>query len=313
VLEGDLGDFSLPDVLRLLSFTGKTGRLALSDDQRTGDIDLISGRVRHARLGADPLALSRLLVRCGLVDAGTLEEALGRAGPDDREILPALLAAGRLDDAALAVPLREHVIDVVVALGRWRVGSFRFDAAPALDLTDAATPGGVASAAAPAVGGFSLPVDELLAEVDRRLEAHAILDRAVGAAYDPAHPAEGAASTLAVGLRPPPMPRRRQAAHVARSSPGACSPGPRPPPVGLTDPPRARGPHRRPPLRAPPPSSRRPARRSRAQPPQQPSPPRRHPRHPLPCPRPRRCERRPRAARVSSSRTRRSTHSSSTG
>lgn len=217
MLEGDLGDFSLPDVLRLLSFTGKTGRLTLSDGTRSGDIDLVGGRVRYTRLGTDPLALSRLLVRRGLVDAGSLEEALELAGRarDDRGILPALLAAGRLDDAALAVPLRQHVIDVVVALGRWRVGSFRFAATPALDLTDAAPTG--ATGTAPAIGGFSLPVDELLAEVDRRLEAHAVLDRVVGSGGSPTPVDQpGARGPATDPARPPTDPAPGDAPRRAR-------------------------------------------------------------------------------------------------
>jgi hypothetical protein len=160
VLEGDLDDFALPDILRLLAATSKTGRLALHRAGAAGRIDLSDGRVREASADADHLTLARRLLGAGLVTADDLEEVLrGRdVLPSDLELARALAQAGVVESGTLAEVVREQTVDAVFDLLRWREGSFRFD-------RDAP------HARSEQVLDLAVPVDEVLSEAVARLES----------------------------------------------------------------------------------------------------------------------------------------------
>lgn len=58
-LQGDLDSFALPDVLRLLAGTGKTGRLAVTAEPTSGEVwlldgDLVGGRIDTAPHASEP-------------------------------------------------------------------------------------------------------------------------------------------------------------------------------------------------------------------------------------------------------------------
>lgn len=159
MLEGSLHDFSLPDVLRLLAFTSKTGRLVLRDGDRQGRIDLLDGRVRDASADAARLPLGRRVLGAGLASADELDAALAglEVLPTDLQLARRLAQSADLDTSALADLVREQTIDATFDLLRWGVGSFRFD--------------GSVETRGPSALDLALGVDELLDETSRRLDA----------------------------------------------------------------------------------------------------------------------------------------------
>jgi hypothetical protein len=196
VLEGDLNDFTLPDVLRLLAFTTKTGRLTLHDGVRHGRVELFEGRVRDASADAARVPLARRVLGAGLIAGPDLLTIIDErsALPTDLELARSLVEAGAADAGVMAELLREQTIDAAFDLLRWSDGSFRFQA----DAAAAATAG---------VLELAYPVDDLLTETSRRLEQWAGLvqrtgdleavvtiarpDRGPGEAEDVSLPADG--------------------------------------------------------------------------------------------------------------------------
>lgn len=92
-LQGDLDSFALPDVLRLLAGTGKTGRLAVTAADRAGEVwlhdgDVVGGSVSsapHAEQAAD-LVFELLRVEGGsfaFEDGELLVDGGDRTGVDD--------------------------------------------------------------------------------------------------------------------------------------------------------------------------------------------------------------------------------------
>jgi hypothetical protein len=160
VLEGNLDDFTLPDILRLLAFTSKSGRLAIHREGTAGRIDLADGRVREASADADHLSIARRLLGAGLASVGDLEPVLrDRAElPTDLELARDLVEAGTLESGTLAEVLREQTVDAVFDLLRWTEGNFRFD-------------GGAPDTSGGQVLDLAVPVDEVLTDATTRLEA----------------------------------------------------------------------------------------------------------------------------------------------
>lgn len=194
MLEGDLTDFTLPDVLRLLAFTSKTGRLTLDDGVQSGRVELLDGRVRDASADAGRLPLARRILGAGLASGPALLDVLATrdALPTDLQLARALVEAGQADAGTMAELLREQTVDAAFDLLRWPAGSFRFIAAP-----DAAASAGVLE--------LAFPVDELLEEATRRLEQwDALVGRtgALDAVVTIARPERGPGDHAEVSLLP---------------------------------------------------------------------------------------------------------------
>jgi hypothetical protein len=170
MLEGNLEDFTLPDILRLLASTSKSGRLAIQREGAAGRVDLADGQVREASGDADHLAIARRLLGAGLATADDLTEVLrGRDGlPTDLEVARDLAGSGRVEAGTLAEVVREQTVDAVFDLLRWKQGRFRFDGH-----TPASSDGQVLD--------LAVPVDEVLAEATARLESWPSVEERTGA------------------------------------------------------------------------------------------------------------------------------------
>lgn len=168
MLEGDLSDFTLPDILRLLAFTAKTGRLHIEGDRFHGRVDLVEGRVRDASADAKHLPLARRLLGLGHAEGDTLVSVLkGRDRlPTDLELARELVGDHGFEPGLVASLLREQTVDAVFDLLRWERGSFRFEMR-----TDADT----------SPPDLDLKVDDLLAEADQRLDEWPGIEERTGA------------------------------------------------------------------------------------------------------------------------------------
>lgn len=159
-LEGTLDAFSLPDIFQLLSFTKKTGTLHLRRDNAHGAVHLREGAVTGARADVARQELGRRLLGSGLVDDEALAAAAEELAGDDGLSLAQLLAEkGGLDVEQVKAVAAEQATDAVFSLLRWTEGEFAF----VMDEVD------------PDDLGASVPVDQVVAEGQRRLAAWAEL------------------------------------------------------------------------------------------------------------------------------------------
>ena len=183
-LEGSLDAFGLPDILQLLAFTTKTGALYVR--RACGPNAAPAAGVVHVRGGAIAAAssdvrhegLARRIVAAGLVDDDALREAVNRVRSDASVgLVRALLEAEAVTQEAAFGVAREQAIDAVCELLRWAEGEFSFG----MDEPDRdALP-------------VTLPVDEVVSEGRRRLEAWPALTALI----------PSPAAVLSLSLNPP--------------------------------------------------------------------------------------------------------------
>lgn len=152
---GDLTEFALPAVLRVLADNAKTGLLEVVTDERPGGIDFVEGGIRAATVDRRRTGLARRLLGTGRLDVTTLLKVLEADGPlgGDARLAELLVAGGHLPAGEVAAALREHTIDAVLQMVRATAGSFRFRA-------------GAVPADAPAT--ITLSATEVLEEAARR-------------------------------------------------------------------------------------------------------------------------------------------------
>lgn len=159
-LEGNLKDFSLADVFRLLQTGAKTGVLHVDRDTVHGAVGFRDGQVYHADAGGPSEAISKRLARSGVVSEKQLRQAQGlmkiqKKDKANRRLGQILVDEGYLESSVLEEFIRAQVSDRLFELMRWDEGEIRFE--PDEVLADADL-------------GIAVAVDGALADASRRLE-----------------------------------------------------------------------------------------------------------------------------------------------
>jgi hypothetical protein len=187
VLEGSLGDFSLPDIFQLIALTKKTGALTVRSGEHEGRVLFRGGEVTFAVADVRRVALGARLVAVGLVPEEQVTRVLERKRDQGGDVLGLLLDEAVLDEEGVDAFLRGQIEDAVFDLMRLEAATFSFD-----------TVDGEADAV-----GLTVRTEQLIAEGGRRMEEwSAIRTQIPGAGVvlvvSPAPPTEG--ERVAVGL-----------------------------------------------------------------------------------------------------------------
>lgn len=168
MLEGDLGDFSLAEILQLLGFSRKSGRLQLHGPRSAGRIVLTEGQLMDVTADVARLGVVRRLLGLGYVGPEPIERLLEDAEvlPTDRQLLSLLVDQDALDAELAAQVGRNHALESLAELLRWEEGSFRFDADP--------------DASAGIAPELALPVEQMMEEARARLAGWEELAERIG-------------------------------------------------------------------------------------------------------------------------------------
>lgn len=159
-LEGNLKDFSLPDMFRLLAQGSKTGTLYMENGDAQGKVCFKNGRVFFASSNWNRESLGRRLVKAGVISEKQLRQALGlqkiqkkeKAG---RRLGQILVDEGYLEAQVLETFIQEQINDTLFDLFRWEEGELRFEADEVCEDEDI---------------GISVSVENIIMEASRRLE-----------------------------------------------------------------------------------------------------------------------------------------------
>lgn len=134
MLEGRLGDFSIAEILQLLAFTDKSGRLQLHGPNSTGRMIVVEGALVDVTADVSRVGVVRRLVGSGQIDPDVIVRELEEADelPLDREVIASLVADGVLEQTTGEGLLHDHALDALAEMLRWTEGSFHFEAEPQL-------------------------------------------------------------------------------------------------------------------------------------------------------------------------------------
>ncbi|MDI6692598.1 MAG: DUF4388 domain-containing protein [Anaerosomatales bacterium] len=159
-LEGNLKDFSLADMFRLLGAGRKTGTLYLERPDAQGKVCFKKGRVFFASSNWHRESLGRRLVKAGVISEKQLRQALGlqkiqKKEKADRRLGQILVDEGYLDAKVLETFIQDQINDTLFDLFRWEEGQLRFEPDETCDEEDI---------------GISVSVENIIMEASRRLE-----------------------------------------------------------------------------------------------------------------------------------------------
>lgn len=127
-LRGTLRDFSLGEILQLISFQRKTGVLTVEGEEDTVSVSFLDGKV----VAADSLKrrfenrLGNLLVRAGKLTPEVLSGVLEEQKRLEQRIGFVLINRGIVTPQDLQAALRTQILNLIYRLFRWRDGRYYF-------------------------------------------------------------------------------------------------------------------------------------------------------------------------------------------
>ena len=130
LLQGNLKEFSLPNIFQLVKMSAKSGALTIRRGEESGKIFFRKGLINYAYSAPQLLPLGERLVKSGSISARQLKEALAeqkKAGEGAR-IGTILLKSGVIDRGTLEQAVREQIQDSAFNFFSWSDGDFEFSA-----------------------------------------------------------------------------------------------------------------------------------------------------------------------------------------
>jgi hypothetical protein len=131
LLQGNLKEFSLPNIFQLVKMSAKTGALTLRRDEEWGKIFFTNGLINYAFSVPQQLPLGERLVQAGLLKPAQLKQALSaqkKAGKEGPRIGTILLEKEFIERAQLEQAVRDQIQDAAFNFFSWADGEFSFSA-----------------------------------------------------------------------------------------------------------------------------------------------------------------------------------------
>lgn len=128
-LEGNLSDFSIADVIQLISIGKKTGCVEFNDDEFSGRIFFDKGEVYFAESSNESGSLSERLVRERKITQKALRQAAGLAKitkDDNKSIVNILLSNNYISPTELELSVKSLIIDAIFDISLHKNLNFRF-------------------------------------------------------------------------------------------------------------------------------------------------------------------------------------------
>ncbi len=128
-IKGSLAEASLPDVIQLLSYSGKSGCLSVTDGRNFGNIFIKDGKVVFATILNRKQKLGDILLTKQLVDKETLTRALDiRRNSKNKRLGEIMIEMGAISRDILDKELRGQIEQTIFTMLTWETGYFNFEA-----------------------------------------------------------------------------------------------------------------------------------------------------------------------------------------
>ena len=130
LLQGNLEEFSLPNIFQLVKMSAKSGALTIRRADEWGKIFFRSGLINYAFSVPQTLPVGERLVKSGSISSKQLKAALAeqKKGGEGARIGAILLRQGAIDRETLEAAVRDQIQDAAFNFFSWGDGEFEFSA-----------------------------------------------------------------------------------------------------------------------------------------------------------------------------------------
>jgi hypothetical protein len=135
LLQGNLSEFSLPNVFQLVKMSAKTGALSIQREKESGKIFFKEGLIYFAFCQPSTMPLGERLVKAGHITSKQLKQALVEQSQSNKKgrIGQILLEHGYIDRPTLESAVRAQIEDATFNFFGWNEGEFSFEADEKID------------------------------------------------------------------------------------------------------------------------------------------------------------------------------------
>jgi len=127
-LKGNLRDFTVTQLLNLVSLAKKTGTLVIEGSSEAARVSFRDGKLVYAQLGGEDVSLAAVLQRANKISPSQYRILRERASRmTDKELGLLLINAGYLSQTDVFNSLQLYFISVIRRLFTWVEGLFRFE------------------------------------------------------------------------------------------------------------------------------------------------------------------------------------------
>lgn len=128
-IKGSLSEASLPDVIQLLTYSGKSGCLSVTDGRNFGNIFIKDGSIIYATILNKKQRLGDILVVKKTIDNETLSRALEvQKSAKKKRLGEILIEIGALTKELLEKELKGQIEQIIFTMLTWETGYFNFEA-----------------------------------------------------------------------------------------------------------------------------------------------------------------------------------------
>jgi hypothetical protein len=127
-LRGNLRDFTVTQLLNLISLAQKTGTLILDGPSEQAYLSFRDGKLAYARIGNEDGSLATVLHEAHKLNLNQYRTLSERAGKmTDKELGLLLINAGYVSQEEILLNLQAHFTNIIRRLFTWVEGLFRFE------------------------------------------------------------------------------------------------------------------------------------------------------------------------------------------
>jgi tetratricopeptide (TPR) repeat protein len=126
-IKGSLVEASLPEVIKLLAYSLKSGCLSVTDGRNFGNIFLKNGQIIYATMLNRAVRLGDTMVSKNLFEQQSLDQALRVQKEKKKRIGEILVDTGIISRSVLEQELRQQIEETIFTMLTWESGYFNFE------------------------------------------------------------------------------------------------------------------------------------------------------------------------------------------
>ncbi len=128
-IKGSLAEASLPDVIQLLTYSGKSGCLSVTDGRNFGNIFIKDGKIIFVTILNRKQKIGDVLMTKKIIDNETLSRALEvQKSKKKKRLGEILIEIGAITKETLEKELKDQIEQTIFTMLTWESGYFNFEA-----------------------------------------------------------------------------------------------------------------------------------------------------------------------------------------
>ncbi|MCK4667688.1 DUF4388 domain-containing protein, partial [Candidatus Dependentiae bacterium] len=164
-IQGSLESVNLADILQLIGFGQKTGKLNIEAEHLTGEVFFKKGNINYANNSETPFNLEKVLLENKLISKADFKKAKTQAAANKTKVVQEIIGLKYLTTAQLTKTVTNSLSMILYSFFHLKTGNFHFEPELIHDEFDSL--------------GFKLNINNIIMEGCRRIDEWELIEEAI--------------------------------------------------------------------------------------------------------------------------------------